>query len=214
MKSHPILFQGDMVRALLADTKTQTRRALRVQPPPETKSFCTYHHPDPRVHHWAFDGASLLDFAVPCPYGQVGDWLYVRETWQHENHPDGPYQDGCQVYYRTDYLNDPHGADGEKSPEGRYRTWRPAIHMPRTASRITLEIVSVRIERLQEISEADAKAEGSPDYEEGVDEPPGEDHYEWSYRASYRRLWESINGPGSWDANPFVWVISFRRIKP
>lgn len=214
MKERPILFSAPMVRALLAGTKTQTRRALRVQPPVETQSFCTYHHPDPRPHHYAVDGGSLLDFAVPCPYGAPGDRLYVRETWQHEYHPEA-YRDGALLFYRADYLNDPHGPDGEKSPEGRYRSWRPAIHMPRDASRILLELTDVRVERLNSISESDAMAEGIRrhaivDHWFNV---PGVSGAGTTARAAYALLWNSINGKGSWNTNPWVWAVSFRVIK-
>ncbi|ABO57458.1 hypothetical protein LA345_00745 [Burkholderia vietnamiensis] len=213
MKERPILFSGPMVRAILEGRKTQTRRPVKSQPPAETRDVFTFHHPDPRTHFWAFDVGSLLDWAQPCPYGEVGDRLYVRETWQHSNHPFGPYDADCLVFYRADYLDDPQGPDGEKSPEGKYRDWRPSIHMPRAASRITLEITGVRAERLQSISESDARAEGVTieehhmrGYCAGAYRPP-------SIRA-FHDLWDSLNaarGHG-WDANPWVWVIEFRRI--
>ncbi|MCA8492595.1 ASCH domain-containing protein [Burkholderia arboris] len=218
MKERPILFSGHMVRAILEGRKTQTRRPVKSQPPAATRDVFTFHHPDPRAHFWAFDGGSLLDWAQPCPYGKVGDRLYVRETWQHSNHPFGPYDADCLVFYRADYLDDPHGPDGEKSPEGKYRDWRPSIHMPRAASRIRLEIIGARAERLNDCSETDARAEGSeaigitfrrdangkPNLIESLGSP---------YRDGFRILWESINGAGAWDANPWVWRIEFRRVE-
>lgn len=213
-KERPILFSAPMVRALLSGTKTQTRRALRVQPPAETRSFHTYHHRDPRPHFWAMDGGSLLDFAVPSPYGSVGERLYVRETWQHSNFSFGPFDEDCSVFYRADYMDDPHGPDGEKSPEGRYRSWKPAIHMPRAASRIDLEITGVRVERLQDISAADAQAEGAPPSHPSIDRISREFGYADFSRSWYAQLWEQINGAGSWAANPWVWCVSFRRIRP
>ncbi|BEU21611.1 hypothetical protein [Paraburkholderia sp. 22B1P] len=228
MKERPILFSGPMVRALLDGRKMQTRRVVKHQPPEYTRDVITFHHPDPRTHYWAFDGGSLMDWAQPCPYGEVGDHLYVRETWQHSNYPLGPYDADCIVFYRADYLDDPHGPDGEKSPEGKYRDWRPSIHMPRAASRITLEVTGVRVERLQDISAADARAEGieyredyiagsrcrrwraygSDDgwFPEGVDIAPIH---------SFQSLWNSLNAERGlgWPANPWVWVVEFKRIE-
>jgi hypothetical protein len=183
MKERPILFSGAMVKALLAGRKTQTRRVL--------------------FNQRAYD----LD---KCPYGQPGDRLWVRETWQHSNHPYGPYDEDCMVFYRADFLGDVHGPDGEKSSEGRYRFWRPSIHMPRVASRLTLEITGVRVERLQEISDADCIAEGTPGGHGAI---PGYlynatplEHYHW--------LWNDINGRGAWEINPWVWVLKFRVLAP
>ncbi len=240
MKERPILFSGAMVRAILEGRKTQTRRIVKPQPPQHTREVTTFHHPDPRTHYWAFDGESLMDWAQPCPYGEVGDRLYVRETWQHSNHPFGPYESDCLVFYRADYFDDPHGPDGEKSPEGKYREWRPSIHMPRAASRITLEVTDVRVERLQEISEADAIAEGveSIDFEREERDwsicprcggtrlhealgPNGGVMFDVDCRECdthvkrYRHLWDSLNtarGYG-WDANSWVWVVEFKRIE-
>lgn len=191
MKEHPILFSAPMVRALLNCTKSQTRRVVKDNEGPNLPSEIQ-------------EERELLGKPY-CPYGQPGDRLYVRETWQHSNYPYGPLDKGCSIFYRADYWDDPHGMDGERSPEGKYRDWKPSIHMPRWASRILLEIVSVRVERLQDISEADALAEGvSPDmglcWQSGDDTP----------RGMFGELWESINGPGSWDANPWVWVVEFK----
>jgi hypothetical protein len=80
---------------------------------------------------------------LTCPYGQIGDRLWIKEAWQHDNFPAGPYEAGCTVFYRADYLDDPHGADSERSREGRYRTWQPATRMPRNASRLTVELTGV-----------------------------------------------------------------------
>lgn len=220
MKERPILFSAPMVRAILEVRKTQTRRVVKPQPPADAREVITFHHPDPRTHYWGFDGGSLLDWCQPCPYGEVGDRLYVRETWQHSNHPFGPYEADCLVFYRADYMDDPHGPDGEKSPEGKYREWRPSIHMPRSASRITLEITGVRVERLNDIGEADAIAEGVEQIA-----TTGCDNAVWMDYAfprsgkgflspgyAFKTLWESINGADSWKSNPWVWAIEFRRI--
>lgn len=202
MKEHPILFSGAMVKALLGGTKTQTRRTVKDLPIILNRETNALEVDSANIENGRF--AKLC----PCPYGQLGDRPWVRETWQHSNHPYGLYDEDCIVFYRADFLNDVHGPDGEKSPEGRYRTWRPSIHMPRTASRITLEITGVRVERLQEISEADCIAEGTPG---GHGSIPG-----YPYNATplehYRWLWEQLNGPGSWAVNPWVWVLEFRRL--
>jgi hypothetical protein len=122
------------------------------------------------------------------PYGKPGDRLWVRETWGmfEETHK-------CIPHYRATHATDV------------VPRWRPSIHMPRWASRITLEVESVRVERLKECSDADALAEGcsSADMQSGD-----------RLQDVYRRLWESINGPGSWEANPWVWVVEFKRIQP
>src|SRR5690606_25633086 len=100
------------------------------------------------------------DVYFNCPYGEVGDYLWVRETWNHSNYPYGPYDSDCLIFYRADYDNDLLDADRKKSSDGIRRKWKPAIHMPRSASRIRLEIMNIRVERLQDISEEDVIAEG------------------------------------------------------
>lgn len=210
MKERPILFSAPMVRAILDGRKTQTRRVVKHQPPAEARDVFTFHHPDPREHFYAFDGNALLDWAYPCPYGEGGDRLYVRETWQHSNHPLGPYDSGCHVFYRADYLDDPLGSDLELAKDGIRREWRPSIHMPRALSRITLEVTGVRVERLQDISESDAQAEGCS---LECMTPTGDDNGSAIYGpGGYIALWESINGAGSWNADPWVWVVEFKRL--
>jgi hypothetical protein len=217
MKERPILFSGAMVRALLSEEcpKTQTRRVVKPQPPAEAKDVFTFHHPDPRTHFYGFDGEALMDWAQPCPYGETGDRLYVRETWQHSNHPLGPYDSDCDVFYRADYFDDPLGPDLERSKDGIRRQWRPSIHMPRTASRILLDITGVRVERLKQISLDDCWAEGIDP--EGADYNEGENYANagspvpperWAFSA----LWNSTGG--DWEANPWVWVVEFKRIAP
>ncbi|HEU0117012.1 MAG TPA: hypothetical protein VFR09_00135 [Alphaproteobacteria bacterium] len=205
MKERPILMNGAMVRATLRDEdpKTQTRRIVKPQPPAAAREVFTFHHPDPRTHFYGFDGDALMDWAQPCPYGEVGDRLYVRETWQHSNYPFGPYDPDCLVFYRADYLDDPLGPDLERSADGIRRQWRPSIHMPRAAVRTILEVTGVRVERLQKISEDDARAEGVEASANPV----------FPYAYAFGQLWESINGKGSWYANPWVWVVEFKRIE-
>lgn len=176
MDDRPILFSAPMVRALLNGTKTQTRRVVK-------RFEVRAGMPEPEMQ-------SLLRC---CPYGAPGDRLWVRETWR-ERVPD---QDGQTNDYRADHES------GEDPCDVR---WVPSIHMPRRASRITLELTGVRIERLQEISEADAKAEGciAPMYASEDADP--------SFAVAYRHLWEAINGADTWDTNPYVWCLDFRRV--
>ncbi len=203
MTERPIIFSAPMVRALLAGTKTQTRRIIKDQ----TIGY--------RFSEMRPDGAYLEWTGTPCcgtgvwdvpeysgiakvPYGQPGDRLWVRETFGHFERND-TLKPGDTIYYRAD------GQCLEIEP------WRPSIHMPRWASRITLEVTGVRVERLQDISEADAQAEGCA---LECMTPTGDDSGSAIHGpGGYMALWESINGPGSWDANPWVWVVEFKRLE-
>jgi hypothetical protein len=127
---------------------------------------------------------------VKCPYGLPGDRLWVRETWGPRITNGEPDPRQQYVKYRADDVDDS-PCDENDWHEWEDR-WRPSIHMPRWASRITLEVTGVRIERLQDISEADARAEGVVD------------------TLAFEELWDSINGSGAWDANPWCWCISFK----
>lgn len=198
MKERPILFSAPMVRAILDGSKTQTRRVAKRTAAGHVKETGGHR----RWHIADFDAY------LACPYGQPGDRLWVRETWAAPHSEDGRPPRAIQCdQLRIHYL----------ASEGRGGlVWRPSIHMPRWASRITLEITGVRVERLQEISEADAIAEGIErsydqwrDYrtDQAVNYPSAATPID-----SYRTLWEEINGPDSWDANPWVWVVKFERL--
>lgn len=213
MRERPILFSGPMIRALLAGTKTQTRRAAKKP----------VRHPD--LGNLYTPGALVLErepqhvIERASPYGAPGDRLWVREAWA----PDPPIDNtwastqwnGCGrtvsevperfrhprfCIYAANWLHGP-------------IRWTPSIHMPRWASRITLEVTGVRVERLQAISEADALAEGirwlngMATFNDGL-------HESDTAVESYAALWEQINGAGSWDANPWVWCVEFRRVVP
>lgn len=208
MTDRPILFSAPMVRALLSGHKTQTRRVLK--PPRGAAGRYTLCHPQPDTevasvwwHDGDPDGGAARQL---CPYGQPGDRLWVRETWSaphvwealgsppKEISPDEP------IWY---------WADGNPT-DGDWMRPKPSIHMPRWASRLTLKITEVRVERLQDISSADAKAEGAEPIHlqpGGTEGDPSEGRI--SYVEGYRKLWESINGKGSWDANPWVWALTF-----
>lgn len=223
MREHPILFSAQMVRAILEDRKTQTRRVVKPQPPAGTAQVSTWHHPDPRPHFFASANGEFLDgWCVPCPYGQPGDRLWVRESCRGEELDSG--LDG--VRYRADDafipIQNTSAASIEWLKLHTYRghhgapagPWVPSIHMPRWASRILLEITAVRVERLNDISQADAIAEGAPPSHPSIDRISQEFGQPDFPRSWYAQLWEQINGPGSWAANPFVWVVGFRRVKP
>lgn len=205
VKERPILFSGEMVRAILDGRKTQTRRVVKPQPECRENAAIPGHFgtffKGWNLDHPFFTVGSILQY---CPYGAPGDRLWAREAFSIYPHPVLP----DTVHYRADY------GDTDKT-----FIYKPSIHMPRWASRILLEVTNVRIERLQSISEEDAVAEGI--------ETIGMGHYKnylhpcddekgggWlTARASFYSLWESINGEGSWDANPWVWVVEFQRVE-
>lgn len=203
-----------MVRAILAGTKTQTRRAMKPQPPADTYTVGTYHHPDPRSRFWAWTNSTtrpecaiLSDWCQPCPYGEPGDRLWVRETWSSNYGNEGGHlyradHGGASGYFQTCLKTGVWTHYTEK--------WRPSIHMPRAASRITLEITRVRVERLQAISREDALAEGIVRLKDGgYGLPAGEHYHSEDPRQSFFSLWEAINGPGSVEANPWLWALQF-----
>lgn len=198
-KERPILFSGAMVRAILSSQKMQTRRPVKGLAL-ELLQLGKF------IPNYAPDTASKA-----CPYGQPGDRLWVRETWQHSNHPFGPYDPACTVFYRADFFNDPLGPDLEDSTDGIRRQWRPSIHMPRAASRISLDIDRLSLERLQDISDEDCIAEGIGLAQSAIGMQMTRPAGESMPRSLYRTLWERLNGSGSWDANPWVWVVKFRR---
>ena len=216
MKERPILFTGSMVRALLDGSKTQTRRIMKNPPTPSE------HFPWLGVKslrgpgHFVYPNA-LRQILSECPYGQIGDRLWVREKFQplyaegyEFRSVDWDTGKGYAISYpATDGIHEYIDPDDNITS-----ACKPSIHMPRWASRILLEIVSVRVERLQDISEADSLAEGvlpEPcDHSRRSCEEIG--CYGDTAKAAYRGLWEQINGPSSWEANPWVWVVGFRRI--
>ena len=210
MKDRPMLFSGAMVRAILGGQKTQTRRIMKPQPS-AVWSPCHWGE----VHKIKRDGSFAIkrgnpivigwgpcnsdgDEAYPSRYGQPGGRLWVREAWR----ADSAYDD---LAPRDIPAGSPISYDADEEATGvvafAWGKTRPSIHMPRWASRIALEIVSVRVERLQDISEADAKAEGV------------ERTAHLTAKSLYTLLWDSINGAGSWECNPWVWVVEFKRVE-
>ena len=205
MTDRPILFSAPMVRAILAGTKTQTRRVVKAQPPDDKQRAAWY---EPGVMGWAPPECPSQHWhCVRCPYGQPGDRLWVREAWTTHAFLD----DVAPRNLTTISIN--YLADGGDVQTGKHR---PSIHMPRRISRITLEITDVRVERLQDISEGDAQAEGTPCYVcggpmDGRSEDDCHCFHSKAKTSDYRNLWERINGAGSWEAHPWVWVVEFRR---
>lgn len=190
MKQRPLRYSGPMVRATRADAKTQTRRIVK----------------GAALEWLERDGFTPEFVALPenglCPYGYTGDQLWVREAWRAvaevDHLPPRDLNPAHRIWYEADAPHQPG-----------FGKYRPSMFMPRWASRITLEITRVRVERLQDISADDARAEGCPD------KPiPGAEQASVDLLAKlwYHDLWEQINGPGSWEANPWVWVVEFRRL--
>jgi hypothetical protein len=168
VRERPILFSGAMVRAILDGSKTQTRRVVK---------YRDYAEDDSQVH------------ATECPYGQPGDRLWVRETWSVP--PGDEVEPGARLLYRADPAD-----DAQWSPAPLFR-WRPSIHMPRWASRLSLDLTGVRVEPVQDISEADAIAEGR--------------NLLVAHPGYFPDTWDAINAARGygWDANPWVWVLEF-----
>lgn len=227
MKERPIIFSASMVRAILEGRKTQTRRMVHVKGlrNPEDMEAGGFwncwqsHHPDglsPRNehHHWQYgDDWTRENY-------QAGQRLWVRETWcplddDHRSDPSKPkdwlytgamgHPHRNQCAYKASGSND---GDSERCRKELGYKWRSPIHMPRWASRITLEVTDVRVQRVQEISEDDAIAEGC----KGLRHYPEVGGWLIPPQVEYRDLWDSIHGPGSWASNPWVWAITFRRV--
>lgn len=211
-KERPILFTTPMVQATLAGRKTQTRRLRGLKQinsnPDKWKHVCAVKN-DPIYH--LFEDADGEEIEVKCPFGKPGDTLWVRETWQWEG--DTKYTDAFPIgffFYKADFIGNESAGPS---------TWKPNIHMPKKACRLRLEITALRVERLNAINKNDAIAEGI--LKSWIGDQTLYHNYlkpftEWTKRdyltprRSFQTLWESINGPGSWDANPWVWVIEFK----
>jgi hypothetical protein len=224
MKERPIIFSSAMVRAILDGKKSQTRRVVDFHHPYMNHNSWKVVYPDGGGNWiaWDHDQEGLAEFTkraypngegFPCQYGQVGEKLYVRETHYRYGHwiKNGFTKTGKQKWtFKTfdrdiRYFDKPpnivHGVS-EKLALGWFK--RPSIFMPRWASRILLEITEVRVQRVQEITEEDAVAEGIPPEKEPDDAPPA---------MRYATLWDAINAKNSWASNPWCWAISFKRVE-
>jgi hypothetical protein len=205
VKERGILFSAPMVRALLDGRKTQTRRLVNRQGPHfhERAELVGRNLPGLPTGAFVFVdacGEDPVPVAVRCPYGEPGDRLWVKETFGFLA------GNGLRTVYRAD--GDPPARSDGSRVEG--MKWRPSIFMPRRASRLTLRIESVRVQRLQSISEKDARAEGATRVDFGATGGVGIG----SYAQAYRTLWSSLHGPESWAANPWVWVLDFKKEAP
>ena len=208
MKERPIIFSAPMVRAILSGTKTQARRIVKPQPDLVVDGKpCIKSMDDMRY--------GRLAKVLPCPFGATGDKLWGRESgWERPERTPHMMREGADTWARYYYDAD----DFTEIEREQFKKWgfirRPSIHMPRWASRLTLEVVSARVERVQDISEADAIAEGIVYSKawDGFGDIDGRYFHCTDSRRSYEHLWDHIHGPASWDANPWVWVIEFRRI--
>jgi hypothetical protein len=191
-RERPILFSAPMVRAILDGSKTQTRRVVKPQPRILAGDLLC----------WKDDALTDDQMALRCPYGKPGDRLWVREAWHADSDvdhlPPRDIPEGSHVWFKA--------GRGLSAIRGlsRMGKTRPGMFMPRWASRITLEVTGIRVERLQDISDEDSLSEGVYPTSTGL--------YPGSPRAAYQKLWEQLHGLESWDANPWVWVVEFRRL--
>lgn len=221
MKEYPILFSGEMVKAILEGRKTQTRRIIKFD---ENRRFRYKHN---RFTYF-LDIESLLRTKDACPYGTPGDRLWVRETWCKYHTLDGNENEipgtGRYYYAANDWPKFDYYIDETTGKHREFPKWRPSIHMPREASRINLVIDKISIERLQDITEKDARAEGIKGwtkdgefYKYGITEPGEPGAIEWremplSSIDAFKNLWDQINSSrANWESNPWVWVIKFHR---
>lgn len=203
-----MIFNAEMVRALLDGRKTQTRRPIKWK---QTRFTVIGEREDGSKWPWSEDAEHACDFWHPCPFGAVGDRIWVRETFQgplfHFDLMDSyckdstPFEKSEFCVYKADGVPAPEFYDAD---DELHCCWRPSIHMPRWASRILLEITDVRVERLKSISDRDALREGC----NAVDMKSGD-----CVADVFARLWASIYGSDSWNANPWVWVIEFKRVE-
>jgi hypothetical protein len=193
VKERPILFSAPMVRAILERRKTQTRRIAKHPLAVAAKRIHSYKNQSEFDCVLGDDAGGI----IYCPHGKPGDRLWVRETWARTTIAQSAPLAETFVYRECDTRTDYGGP------------WKPSIFMPRAACRITLAITSIKIERLHDISESDAIAEGCKG---GHGSIPG---YEYSATPleHFQHTWNTINGAGAWSANPWVWVVEFKRIE-
>lgn len=208
-----MIFNAEMVRALLDGRKTQTRRPIKWK---QTRFTEIGEREDGSKWPWSEDAEHACDFWHPCPFGAVGDRIWVREAFRVHSRAT----DVATLVYKASERNSwteqtrrvPVAVCNKPAtPE----KWTPSLHMPRWASRILLEITDVRVERLNAINEHDAQAEGVARLRGGFWKhyQPGWTQHQLSARGSFVTLWKSIYGEESWNSSPWVWVIEFKRVE-
>ncbi|HHR3950772.1 TPA: hypothetical protein ACS5Z2_002341 [Salmonella enterica] len=215
MKEHGVIFNDEMVRAILDGRKTQTRRIMKPQPADDVARGA---FPNKDAIGWISSlnhkfGSTTAHF---CPYGNPGDRIWVRETFRVHSRATDVATLVYRASVRNSWTEQTHRVpvavcNKPATPE----KWTPSIHMPRWARRILLEITDVRVERLNAISENDAQAEGVAQLRGGFWKhyQPSWTQHQLSARGSFVTLWKSIYGDESWYSNPWVWVIEFKRIE-
>ncbi|EDT8794830.1 hypothetical protein ACQ8WG_000739 [Salmonella enterica subsp. enterica serovar Bredeney] len=212
MKERGMIFNAEMVRAILDGRKTQTRRPIKWK---QTRFTEMAERDDGSLWPWAEDCERGGDIWFACPFGVVGDRIWVRETFRVHSRATDVATLVYRASVRNSWTEQTHRVpvavcNKPATPE----KWTPSIHMPRWASRLMLEIIGVRVERLNSISQEDAQAEGMeltgwrPTYSD-----PDSGGEVWTPYDNFAQLWESIYGEESWAANPWVWVIEFKRIE-
>ena len=226
MTARPIIFSAPMIRALLDGQKTQTRRIVKPQPPRDHSPLVVGRFCPTVIDRWGEElpGEEVFgvttesgEWCLPCPYGQPGDLLWVKETFQpiltpYFDPPDSEWATGkgYQVLYMATDKAVVYVDRDDNVTERR----KPSTHMPRWASRLTLRITDVRVQRVQEISEADAEAEGGSPYAPIYGDTGGYSRRELElYKQGFKQLWQSIHGPDSWSANLYVWALTFEVIR-
>lgn len=219
MRESPILFNADMVRAVLDGRKSQTRRIIK--PQPFERSWSRHDHQIEIVSGRAENGdeidgllaytkSSGGEWHAKCPFGQAGDRLWVRETFRVHSRATDVATLVYKASEQQSWTQQTHRVPIEKcNKPAVVDTCTPSIHMPRWASRITLEITGVRVERLNSMTESDALAEGCNG---GHDSIPGY-MYSATPHEHFHHVWQSIYGDDSWQANPWVWVVEFKRVE-
>lgn len=213
MTESPILMSGAMVRATLGDLKTQTRRVVKPQPPANVTAFSVSEGGYQYLSGiWGQTDAAFVGEPIGCPYGNRGDRLWVRETWQSAAEMNVVAKADDYFLYKA---TDPDWSTFE------CWKWRPSIFMPRAACRLPLEITDIRLQRLQDISEEDAIAEGIDIFADGAGFTlPGPDGKTGPWHRNpedaYQQLWDQLNAERGygWEVNPWVWAITFKRITP